>query len=78
MWGNCRLSSSVSFAGDDVFLSYLPEFRAKSESASNPLPHSFAVRSLRDFVGSLPDEMLLCPVRAVRAYLSRTSSFPVV
>ena len=68
------VSSSMSFAGDDVFLSYLPEFRAKLESASNPLPRSFVVRSLRDFVGSLPVELLLCPVRAVRAYLSRTAS----
>ena len=62
------------FSGDDIFLSYLPEFRAKSESASNPLPRSFCVRSLRDFVGNLPDELLLCPVRALRIYLHRTSS----
>ena len=68
------VSSPMSFAGDDIFLSYLPEFRAKSESASNPLPCSFAVQSLQDFVGSLPDEMLLCPVRAVCSYLSWTSS----
>ena len=27
-------------------------------------------------MGSLPDEMLLCPVRALRVYLSRTSSLP--
>ena len=32
------VSSSVSFSGGDIFLSYLPEFRAKSESAVNPLP----------------------------------------
>ena len=68
------VSSAVSFSGDDVFLSYLPEFRAKSESASNPLPQSFCVRSLRDFVWDLPDELLLCPVRALHVYLERTSS----
>ena len=68
------VSSSVSYSREDLFLSYLPEFRAKTESASNPLPRSFAVRSLRDFVGSLPDELLLCPVRAVRVYVSRASS----
>ena len=66
--------SAVSCSGEALFLSYLPEFRVKTESSSNPLPRSFAVRSLRDFVGSLPDEMLLCPVRAVRVYVSRTSS----
>ena len=68
------VSSSISYSGDDLFLSYLPEFRAKTESSSNPLPRSFAVRSLRDFVGSLPDELFLCPVRAVRVYVSQTSS----
>ena len=68
------MSSSISYSGDNLFLSYLPEFRVKTESSSNPLPRSFAVRSLRDFVGSLPDELLLCPVRAMRVYVSRTSS----
>ena len=38
---------AVSSSGGDLFLFYLPEFRAKSESSSNPLPHSFRVRSLR-------------------------------
>ena len=68
------VSLAVSFSGEDLFLSYLPEFRAKTESTSNLLSRSFVVRSLRDFVGSLPDELLLCPVRAVRVYVSRTSS----
>ena len=68
------VSPSISYSGDDLFLLYLPEFQAKTESSSNPLPRSFAVRSLRDFVGSLLDELLLCPVRTVRVYVSRTSS----
>ena len=70
------LSSQVSSLGDDLFLSYLPEFRAKTETSVRPLPCSFLVRSLRDFVGSLPDELLLCSVRALRLYLSRTASLP--
>ena len=53
---------------------YLPEFRAKTESAVNPLPRFFCVRSLEDFVGDLPDELLLCPVHALRLYLSLTAS----
>ena len=68
------VSRAVSFSGSDVFLSYLPEFRAKTESSVNPLPHSFCVQSLADFVGDLPGELLLCPVRALRHYLSRTAS----
>ena len=68
------LSSQVSSSGDDLFLSYLPEFRAMTETFVRPLPRSFPVRSLWDFVGSLPDELLLCSVRALRLYLSRTAS----
>ena len=57
-------------------MSYLPEFQAKAESESRPLPRSFRVRSLDDFVSDLPEELLLCLVRALRLYLSRTSSIP--
>ena len=68
------VSSAVSSSGGDLYLSYLPEFRAKSESSANPLPRSFRVRSLRDFVGSLPGELSLCPVRVLQFYIQRTSS----
>ena len=68
------VSREVSFSGSDAYLSYLPGFRAKTESAVNQLPRSFCVRSLKDFVGDLPDELLLFPVRALRTYLARTSS----
>ena len=70
------VSSVVSFSGGDLFLSFLPEFQAKSESEARPLPRSFRVRSLSDFVGDLPDELLLCPVWALRMYLDRTVSLP--
>ena len=40
------VSSSVPFSGEDIFLTYLPEFRAKSESAANLLPRLFSVRFL--------------------------------
>ena len=42
---------------------------AKTESERNPLPRSFLVRSLEEFVGDLPDDHVLCVVRAVRVYL---------
>ena len=74
--GGFRLSRRRSSSGDDLFLSYLPEFRAMTETFVRPLPRSFPVRSLWDFVGSLPDELLLCSVRALRLYLSRTASLP--
>ena len=49
-----------------TYLSYLPQFRAKTESERNPLPRSFPVVSLADFAANLPDEHTLCPVRALR------------
>ena len=70
------LSFSVSFQGEDLVLYYDPFFRAKTESAANPLPRSVVVPSLSDFVGDLY-ERVHCPVRAIR-YLrkaARTDSF---
>ena len=59
------LSWKVAFQGNDISLSYLPEFVAKTESEHNPLPRLFFVRSLEDFVGDLPEDRLLSPVRAI-------------
>ena len=36
------------------------------------LPRTFAIQSLSDFAAGLPDEMLLCPVRALSEYVART------
>ena len=36
------LSAVVSSSGEDLFLSYLPEFQTKAESEARPLPRSFA------------------------------------
>ena len=68
------MSRYVSFASSGTCLSYVSEFIAKMESASNPLPHSFLVKSLLDFTAGLDSDLLLCPVRALRVYLLRTSS----
>ena len=65
------LSRLIAFSDKDLSLSYLPEFVAKTESERNPLPRSFLVRSLEEFVGGLPEDRLLCPIRAVRVYLRR-------
>ena len=46
-------------------LYYDPFFRAKTESAANPLPRSVIVPSLADFAGDLP-ERVQCPVRAIK------------
>ena len=35
------VSRTVSFVRSDACLSYVPEFVTKTESISNPLPHSF-------------------------------------
>ena len=51
-----------------------PGFVAKSESLSRTIPRSFLVRSLSDFAAGLDDDLLLCPVRALRIYLDRLST----
>ena len=51
------LSFSVSFQGEDLVLYYDPFFRAKTESAANPLPRSVIVPSLSDFAGNLPERV---------------------
>ena len=53
-----------------MFLNSLPRL-----GFSNPLPRSFLVKSLSDFAAGLEEELLLCPVRALRIYLRRTDSF---
>ena len=68
------LSRIVSFVGCDACLSYVPEFVANSESLSCSIPRSFLVKSLSDFAAGLDDDLLLCPVRALRIYLDRTLS----
>ena len=55
----------MSFQGEDLVLYYDPFFRAKTESAANPLPRSVIVPSLSDFAGDLP-ERVQCPVRAIK------------
>ena len=68
------LSSTVTFVHGDACLSYVPDFVAKSESLSRTIPRSFLVRSLSDFVAGLYDDLLLCPVWALRIYLDRLST----
>ena len=68
------LSSVVTFVQGDACLSYVPEFVAKSESLTRSIPRCFLVRSLSDFAAGLDDDLLLCPVRALRVYLDRISS----
>ena len=69
------ISRTVSFFSSDACLSHVPEFVAKTESFSNPLPRSFSVKSLSDFAAGLEEDLLLCPVRALCIYLRRTDSF---
>ena len=67
------LSRLVSFSSLAAGLSYVLEFVAKTETATRPLPRSFEVQSLGDFAAVLPEDLLLCPVRSLSAYMTRTS-----
>ena len=66
------LSARVASIGGDLSLPCLPGLVVKTESDSNPLPRSFLLKSLKDFVGDLEDEFLLCPVWDLKFYLQAT------
>ena len=68
------VSAKVAKKGDNLVLSYVPSFVAKTESQSNPLPRHFEVKALSDFAGQ-SQERLLCPVRALKFYLQAISTF---
>ncbi|KAK3892123.1 hypothetical protein Pcinc_004090 [Petrolisthes cinctipes] len=68
------LSKITATQGEDLILSYLPEFVVKIETGLNPIPRQFILRSLSSVVGREDEERLLCPVRAIRQYLETTSS----
>ena len=68
------LSFQVANQEEDVILSYLPEFVAKTESMTNPVAREFRLRSLSVAVGHEDEERLLCPVRALRWYRQRTQA----
>ena len=69
------LSRIVSFSSSSAGLSYVPEFVAKTETATRPLPRTFEVKSLGDFAAGLPEELLLCLVQSLSAYVARTAQF---
>ena len=66
------LAHSFVWQGGDAILSYLPEFVAKTETLLNPLPREFRLKSLSGILGNGDEELLLCPVRALRIFRERT------
>ena len=52
-------------------LSFTPEFRAKTETLSRPVPRDFTIPALSSLTDD-KDELLLCPVRALKLYLKIT------
>ena len=52
------LLQRVVSEGPDIFVSYLLEFMAKTESEMTPLSRSFVVTSLSEFIRDLPEGCL--------------------
>ena len=69
------LSRVVSFSSSSAGFAYVPEFLAKTETAVHPLPRTFEVKSLDDFAAGLSEDLLLCLLRSLSAYVARTSQF---
>ena len=59
---------------NSLSFSFVPDFVAKTQNPSIPDHRfdGFTIPSLKDHTGDDPDEMVLCPVRAVRLYVKRT------
>ena len=63
-----------AYVTGDFVVSFLPHFMARMERADAPLPCIVLVRPLQDFAWALEDGSLLCPMRALRAYLDQPQS----
>ena len=63
------LSDQVGYARDgSLLLSFSPDFLAKTESDSHPVNREFKIPPLSSLTDD-KEELLLCPVRAIRNYL---------
>ena len=65
------LSRSVGFSREGAVVSFVLNFRAKNDIKFKGLPRNFLIKELSSLVGQ-EEEALLCPVRALRIYISRT------
>ena len=65
------LSRNVGFCSQGAMVSLALDFRAKNDFKCQGLERHFLVKELGSLVGQ-EEEALLCPVRALRAYLDRT------
>ena len=72
----CQLRKAVlgMTATDSITLLSQPGFLAKKNPLPESLPEPIVFPGLSQFCGSDTDVRLLCPVRAVRAYLSRVKA----
>ena len=68
----------VSYLGLDMYFSYLPCFVAKTESESNSIPPSFALKVVSDFARGLEEASLLCLVRALQFYLQKKRGYLLI
>ena len=67
------LSKDVGFSAQGATLSLSLAFRAKNDTKCKRLPRNFLIKDLAGLVGQ-EEEAKLCPVRALKEYLSRTKS----
>ena len=72
----CQLRKAVlgMTATDSITLLSQPGFFSKKNPLPESLPEPIVIPGLSQFCGSDTDVRLLCPVRAVRAYLSRVKA----
>ena len=61
----------VSRATNSLVLSYVPEFIAKTDSATSSTPRFFSIPALSNLIGEEEEELRLCPVSTLREYARR-------
>ncbi|MEO1301489.1 MAG: hypothetical protein AAFU83_04625, partial [Bacteroidota bacterium] len=65
------ISKDVGFRSGCVQLSYLLSFVAKNETRAHPIDRVFSIKGLAPLVSPRDRDILNCPVRALKEYVSR-------
>ena len=71
------LANMVGFTNSKAYVQYLPEFIPKTSILDNPTPRDFKIKAISRAHNNQPDDLRLCPVRALRICLNKVKSQPL-
>ena len=70
VWPLCL---ALPLPGSDIYLAFVPQLGALSESLTHSIPRSFLVVSLSAYAVGFADALWLCPERALRLFFASVS-----